>query len=115
MEFHDERGRFRPGNPGGGRPKGSRSKLGEAFLAELCEDFEAHGKAVIEAVRKTDPAAYLRVVASLVPKELHVEGSVFSDLSDAELDALIKTLLALCYREPEDAEAQAGTDGEPLH
>ena len=32
--------RFQPGNPG--RPKGSRNKFGEDFIAALAEDFAKH-------------------------------------------------------------------------
>ena len=37
--------RFRPGNSG--RPKGSRNKLGEDFIAALAEDFAKHGMKAI--------------------------------------------------------------------
>lgn len=63
------------GNPAG-RPKGARSKLGEDFLKALVEDFneEVEGRANgIEAIRKmrTDsPDQYIKVVASILPKEL---------------------------------------------
>jgi len=36
-------GRFLTGNSGGGRPKGSRNKLGEQFLEALVQDFTEHG------------------------------------------------------------------------
>jgi hypothetical protein len=35
MTARDEKGRFLTGNNGGGRPKGSRSKLGEEFIQAL--------------------------------------------------------------------------------
>ncbi len=50
----------------GGRPRGARNKLGEAFLQDLHADWEKHGRSVIERVRRDDPSAYLRVVASVV-------------------------------------------------
>lgn len=56
------------GNPNG-RPKGARSKLGEAFVAELLKDFEDHGAAAIIKVRDEKPSDYIRVVASILPKE----------------------------------------------
>ena len=57
------------GNPAG-RPKGARAKLSEAFLKALKADFEANGEAVIAAVRKTNPAAYLAAVARATPQAL---------------------------------------------
>jgi hypothetical protein len=62
--------RFEPGNPG--RPKGSRHKLGEAFISALHDDFVAHGQETIEIVRQKDPSAYLKVCASLLPKEFKI-------------------------------------------
>ena len=51
---------------------GSRSKFSEAMVADFAADWDAHGAAVLERVRLTDPATYLRVAAVLVPKELNV-------------------------------------------
>ena len=66
-----QNGRFRKGNKGGpGRPAGTRNKLSEDFVTALCEDFGANGVAAIKSAREESPAAYLRLVASLVPKEL---------------------------------------------
>lgn len=63
--------RFQAGNPGGpGRPKGARSRLGESFISAVLTDFEAHGIAAIEKVRETDPSTYMRVIASILPKEV---------------------------------------------
>jgi hypothetical protein len=63
----DENGRFVPGNNGGtGRPKGSRNQLGEAFIADLYEDWLIHGAATIEKVRASRPPDYLKVVASIL-------------------------------------------------
>lgn len=61
--------------PGGapkspGRPKGARNKLGEAFLESLYKDFQAHGISTIVLARESDPVAYLKVVAGLLPRQL---------------------------------------------
>jgi Family of unknown function (DUF5681) len=71
MARNDEATRFRPGQSGNprGRPKGSRHKLSEAFLAELVADFEAGGRAAIERCRLERPDVYVRLVASLLPKQ----------------------------------------------
>ena len=65
---------FKPGNPGGpGRPLGSKNKLSEYFLHELADHFEKYGKEAIERVFKDRPGEYLRIIATLIPKELLLE------------------------------------------
>lgn len=65
---------FKVGNPGGpGRPLGSRNKLSEYFLHELADHFEEHGREAIEQVFRERPGEYLRIIASLIPKELMLE------------------------------------------
>ena len=91
--FRDSRtGRFLTGNSGGGRPPGSRNKLSEAFLGDLLSDWELHGTQAIEAARVSKPEVYIRVIASLLPREASVEINPLSELSDDELDARIKSL-----------------------
>jgi hypothetical protein len=69
-----EDGQFKVGNPGGpGRPVGSRNKLSEYFLHELAGNFKKHGKEAIERLCQDSPGEYLRIIASLVPKELALE------------------------------------------
>lgn len=61
-------GRFLTGNNGGKRPKGSRNKLSEVFLSALASDFQEHGAQAIEALRRTDPKAYLHIIAVVTAK-----------------------------------------------
>ena len=66
---------FKEGNPGGpGRPKGSRSKLSEAFLKALADDFNEHGLKTVEKVRADKPDAYLNVIGKLMPKLMELSG-----------------------------------------
>lgn len=80
-----------PGQSGNplGRPKGSRNKLGEEFIAAMHDDFMQHGKGVIETVRAEKPDQYLKVIASILPKELHVTDASLGDMSDDELIDLL--------------------------
>lgn len=85
-----EHGKHPPWQPGqsgnpAGRPKGARSKLGEDFLKALAADFAEHGVEAIIKVRTEKPSDYVKVVASLMPKEI--------DASDRMIDALSELLL----------------------
>ena len=72
-----------------GRPKGSRHKLGEQFVQALQADFQEHGPEAIVRVRDEQPAAYLRVIASLMPKQIEIKEGAFDGVSDEELAALV--------------------------
>ena len=76
------------GNPAG-KPKGSRNKLGEDFVHALQESFKAHGRETLEIVRVEDPSTYVRVIASLLPKQLEIKESAFAGIGDDELAALV--------------------------
>ena len=55
-----------------GRPKGSRNRLGVAFVEAMLGDFEQHGRTVIANLRDDKPEQYLRIVASILPKEIEL-------------------------------------------
>ena len=79
----------------GGRPRGSRNKLGEDFIAAVYEDWYEHGPAVLARVREQDPAAYLKITASLVPSRLDVApANRFEAMSAKELLGSIAESLA---------------------
>jgi Family of unknown function (DUF5681) len=85
------------GNPAG-RLRGSRNKLSEAVICALLRDFSKHGEKAIAKVRRTQPAAYLKILALLVPREHKVEHSnAIKDMTDEQLERgieLIKEMLA---------------------
>ena len=81
----------RSGNPAG-RPKGARGKLGETFLNALAEDFAKNGIGVIEAVRQERPHEYLKIIATILPKQMQLEDLTprkkAEDLTDDELASI---------------------------
>ena len=56
-----------------GRPLGSKNKLSEDFLEALTKNFAKHGKQAIARVLEDSPVQYLKIVASLVPREFLLE------------------------------------------
>jgi hypothetical protein len=92
------RGRFSKGFSGnpGGSPEATRRAFNKRFLLDLAEDWQRHGREVFKRVRRESPAAYLKVCAMLVPKEMKVEhkGGI-KTMSDEELEAAIETLQAI--------------------
>lgn len=74
----------------GGRPKGSRNKLSEDFLKDMCEVWNKHGKEALLNVAQNEPAKFVQVAASLIPKEMKIETvRRAAELSDDELAAII--------------------------
>lgn len=55
-----------------GRPKGSRNKFAEEFLKDFLADWQTNGATAIKHCRVVDPAGYVRIAASIVPKELNI-------------------------------------------
>jgi hypothetical protein len=89
-----EKFKWEPGksaNPNG-RPKGSRNKLGEDFIAAMHADFQEHGAQTIKQVREERPADYIKVIAGILPKELNVNTNALEELAEDELAAAIDIL-----------------------
>ena len=111
---------FKPGQSGNpsGRPKGSRNALGEAFLEAMHEDFVTHGVTAIVEVRETKPDQYLKVIASILPKDLNVNINNMDTLSDDELRARIRSLESVIRPFLADegvSGAPVGTGSETAH
>ncbi|CAN7495144.1 hypothetical protein LJR231_003473 [Phyllobacterium sp. LjRoot231] len=105
-----ENGRFLTGNSGGGRPKGSRNKLGEQFIEDLLTSWQAEGAAVIKRVIDEKPDQYLKVVASLMPKDMNVNINQTDGMTDEQLIARIRSLDSVI--QPFLAsQGENGTDG----
>lgn len=93
VEKDPKTGRFLTGNTGGpGRTKGSRNKLGEAFIQDMFEAWQTQGPQVIARVIEGKPEAFLKVVASLLPKHMSVTVDPLSEMTEAQLVARIREL-----------------------
>jgi len=91
---------FLPGQSGNpaGKPKGARTKLGEAFIDALLADWKENGIKAIIDMRDEKPADYVKIIASLMPKEIsgpegepiqhEVKSLPVNDLSEATLREL---------------------------
>jgi hypothetical protein len=82
----------------GGSPEATRRSFNKDFLLALAADFKKHGAGAIEKVRKQHPAAYMKICALLVPREMKLEQSGgVKAMTDEQLErgiALIKEMLA---------------------
>ena len=93
--------KFQPNNTG--RPKGARDTRAR-LTGQMFEDMLAHwnepvkpdstrrkGPAALEVCFKQAPGEYLRLIASVMPKEFIVE-NVMAELDDGEVDELLLRL-----------------------
>jgi len=76
--------------PRSGRMKGARNKLGADFLYALQREFEQHGEEAIRIARVERPVEFLKIIASVLPKEFEIIDSRLKEIPDDELDAFIE-------------------------
>jgi hypothetical protein len=101
---------FQPGNKVGLKAKAVRKEWRRALTSDLLEalseDFKAHGIEAVRQVRVEEPANYLRIIASLVPKEIEVAPAPTEGMAPDELAAaigILRELLASAAElDPED-------------
>ena len=108
--MRDERGRWLKGSasPSPGRPVGSRSKLGDAFVESLQKKWAAEGDDILDRVARDNPEKVLEVMARVLPKELAVtvEQRTPGGL-DADSYAALRRLLDLIESLKIEGEPQA--------
>ena len=102
------KGRFAPGCSGnpGGSPEATRRAFNKRFLLDLAEDWQQHGREVFKRVRRESPAAYLKVCALLVPREMKIEHSGgVKAMSDEQIEQAIEAIQGML-------EARAGASAK---
>lgn len=106
-----------------GRPKGSRTAFAETFLKDFIADWEEHGADAITTVRKEKPAEYLKVAASLLPKDINLNltneaqlEKLLDKYSDEELDAILRRAVSIGAHDKQDqVKAQTRTGPDSVH
>jgi hypothetical protein len=106
-------GQFAKGSSGnlGGNAQRTRHIFNKAFLEALANDFREGGPQAIAKVRKYQPAAYMKICALLVPREMKVEHSGgVKAMSDEQIEAAIEAIeTMLAARAGEAAKVIEGT------
>ena len=72
----------------GGRIKGSRNKISEAFLHDLAAEWAESGSSALKVMAKEDPSGFVKVTAALLPKEFEITQTQLMEIPDDELDQL---------------------------
>src|SRR5262249_24484330 len=105
--------RWEPGQSGNpaGRSYGSRNKLSERFITALHDDFVSTGGGGIEKERLEVSETYLKLIASVVPREFHFRAqNAFEGMSDDDVTGLVDAARrALAARIAESGGAGSST------
>jgi hypothetical protein len=102
VEQRDDKGRFLTGNSGGGRPKGSRNKLGDEFCDALYADFQENGVETIRLIRQRDPIAWGKLIKDILPRQAVINAfslNVDAEISEFDDAATIDEILEVVARE----------------
>ena len=91
-----------------GRPVGAKSKITALFYDDLYAKWKKRGAKAIDRMIDERPGDFVRVVASLMPKELKITPAM-NELSDEELHDLLAQLRRACARETQPTRASIDT------
>jgi len=114
-----EKFRWKPGQSGNpaGRKPGDRNKFG--FISDFYADWIEHGAAAIEKLRLESPKDYVKVAASLLPRELHVKAaSIVDGWTEDEVKAAldhIRSQIAAAGLAAAAAETSSAPQSDNLH
>jgi hypothetical protein len=78
-----------------GRKKGARNRLHADFVVSLQEHFHEFGKAAIDIVFKERPNEYLKIIASVLPKEFILDDGRLETMGDEELEQYLAEIRRL--------------------
>jgi hypothetical protein len=81
------------GNPAG-KPKGAKHRLQEDFVKDVQAAWEEKGKEAITMMIADKPGDFVKMVASLMPKDITLNINDNSEMTDDELTSRIRDLAA---------------------
>ena len=106
---------FEPGKSGNpaGRPKGARNKLTEQFLADVYQAWQQSGESCIAEMIADKPGDFVKLVATIIPKEATLNINDHSEMSDDELAERVRHLASQLapFLSGGTGDADAGTEG----
>ena len=94
------------GNPAG-KPLGARTRLSNSFLRMMAAHWEEYGESAIRRVHEKDPATYVKVIASLLPKEVALT-------ADKDLQAVLQAIDGHTKGLPVDIQEDDISEGSKL-
>jgi hypothetical protein len=100
---------FKPGQSGNpaGRRRGSRNRLAEDFISDLREAWERDGPTALKICAATDPVAFVKVIASILPRDVEITADISITKSLSVVEAF-RVLAAAPPAELEHAAIEAG-------
>jgi hypothetical protein len=111
-----QNGQFAKGSSGnlGGNAQRTRHIFNRAFLEALANDFREGGPQAIAKVRKYQPAAYMKICALLVPRELKVEHNQgVKAMTDEQIEQAIEAIQAMLEQQAKVIEGTTETVALP--
>lgn len=100
------------GNPGG--EPAARKRLTSRFLNALADDFDTHGAQAITDCREQNPAAYIKAIAALCPKELNLARPL-EELEVGELLGAVRSLEGYLAAQPVAERVGEAQGRDPLN
>lgn len=99
--------------PAPGTPRPTKQRLQGVFVKALADDFTKYGVKAVMRAREEDPLGYLKVIASILPKELEIKRPL-EEMTEDDLIALatkLKDMAASIGINVEQLAAEAGAEG----